>query len=360
MPIRKDPISGIYRLDLRAPSGERIRRSTGTKDRQAAQEYHDRLKAELWRQDKLGEEADRTFDEAALRFLKLYANARDYRNKVRHVAYWREQFRNRTVRSLTAGDVMDAAPTHQLRSGRPAVPLAPATINRYVATMGRILSLCSEWGWIRKAPKLTIHEEPETRVRWEPRPVIVRLIKAMTVRWMQELSLFAVATGMRQSEITSLTWAQVDMAKQHAYVTAPGAKSKKARAVPLNADAMEVLRHRRGLHPTLVFTRSSTPDRGAIPIQEVDRRVLGRACTVVGIQDFHFHDFRHTWASWHVQSGTPLLVLKELGGWKKLEMVLKYAHLAPDHLASHANAVTFWSQPDAQKEKPPLEAVSTT
>ncbi|CAM3940673.1 hypothetical protein [Bordetella bronchialis] len=53
-------------------------------------------------------------------------------------------------------------------------------------------------------PKLTTYEEPETRVRWEPKQVIVRLIR-MTVRWMQELSLFAVATGMRQSEITTLT-----------------------------------------------------------------------------------------------------------------------------------------------------------
>lgn len=357
MPIRKDPASGVWRLDLRTPGGERIRRSTGTTDRKAAQEYHDRLKAELWRQDKLGEEPDRMFDEAALRFLKLYASARDIRNKMRHVAYWRDQFRNRTVRSLTAGDIMDSAPTHITRPERPAEPLAPATINRYIATMRRILSLCGEWGWISKVPKLTAYEEPETRVRWETKPVVVRLIRSMTVRWMQELSLFAVATGMRQSEITSLTWSQVDMVRQHAHVTAAGAKSKKARAVPLNADAMQVLRQRKGLHPTLVFTRSEVPDREAIEIQEVDRRVLARACAAVNIEDFHFHDFRHTWASWHVQSGTPLLVLKELGGWKKIEMVLKYAHLAPDHLSHHASAVTFWSQHDSEKEKPPARAV---
>lgn len=357
MPIRKDPASGIWRLDLRTPSGSRIRRSTGTADRKAAQEYHDRLKAELWRQDKLGEEPDRTFDEAALRFLKLYANGRDFRNKLRHVAWWRDQFQNRSIRSLTAGDVMDAAPTHQIRPGRPAAALAPATINRYVATMGRILSLCGEWGWISKVPKLTAFEEPETRVRWESRATIARLLHNMSTEWMRELSLFAVSTGMRQGEITSLTWAQIDMRKQHAYVTAPSAKSKKARAVPLNEDAMQVLCKRQGLHPTLVFTRSAVPDREALQIQEVDRRILARACAAVGIEDFHFHDFRHTWASWHIQSGTPLLVLKELGGWKKVDMVLKYAHLAPDHLSHHANSVTFWSRHDAQKEKPPARAV---
>lgn len=48
--------------------------------------------------------------------------------------------------------------------------------------------------------------------------------------------------------------------------------------------------------------------------------------------DVHFHDLRHTWASWHVQAGTPLMVLKQLGGREHIEMVQKYAHLAPTHL----------------------------
>ena len=69
-----------------------------------------------------------------------------------------------------------------------------------------------------------------------------------------------------------------------------------------------------------------------------------KACADVGIEKFRFHDLRHTWASWHVQAGTPLLVLKELGGWETIEMVQKYAHLGQSHLAAHANVVTFWSQ----------------
>ncbi|AEC20066.1 hypothetical protein PT7_1526 [Pusillimonas sp. T7-7] len=69
------------------------------------------------------------------------------------------------------------------------------------------------------------------------------------------------------------------------------------------------------------------------------------------IEDFRFHDFRHTWASWHVQQGTPLMVLKELGGWEAIEMVQKYAHLAPSHIASHAKTVTFWSQQEPEKIK---------
>ncbi|TXL00226.1 hypothetical protein BMR02_06295 [Methylococcaceae bacterium HT1] len=55
------------------------------------------------------------------------------------------------------------------------------------------------------------------------------------------------------------------------------------------------------------------------------------------IKNFRWHDLRHTWASWHVQNGTPLNVLKDLGGWADIQIVLKYAHLSADHLAEYAN-----------------------
>jgi len=63
------------------------------------------------------------------------------------------------------------------------------------------------------------------------------------------------------------------------------------------------------------------------------RKALERA----GIENFTWHGLRHTWASWHVQNGTPLNVLQELGGWSSYEMVQRYAHLAPDHLSDYAN-----------------------
>ena len=48
---------------------------------------------------------------------------------------------------------------------------------------------------------------------------------------------------------------------------------------------------------------------------------------------------RHTWASWHRQSGTPTHELQRLGGWRSSVMVERYAHLAPDHLAKAANRI---------------------
>lgn len=65
------------------------------------------------------------------------------------------------------------------------------------------------------------------------------------------------------------------------------------------------------------------------------RAALKRA----GIDDFRFHDLRHTWASWLIQSGVPLSVLQEMGGWESIEMVRRYAHLAPNHLTEHAKQI---------------------
>ena len=55
------------------------------------------------------------------------------------------------------------------------------------------------------------------------------------------------------------------------------------------------------------------------------------------VADFRWHDLRHTWASWHVQNGTPLFALQELGGWESPEMVRRYAHLSAEHLAPYAD-----------------------
>lgn len=353
MPIRKNASSGIWWIDIRAQGVPRIRRSTGTTDRQAAQEYHDRIKAELWRSAKFGEEPDHTFDEAALGMLKLAEGQTSYDKKVLHVTYWRSVIgENTPVRSLTAGKIMQGLPTHTTNKHRKATPLEPATKNRYLATIKRILNLAHAWGWIDRVPKLSRFDEPDKRVRWEPPSVIAKVLEALTLEWMRDICLVAVATGMREDELRSLEPSHVDLPRGNAWVVSENAKSGYARSVPLNADAIEVLQRRLLKAKKYVFERPSV-DGKTRKISQVDARCLRRACEVAGIEDFHFHDFRHTWASWHAQNGTPLMVLKDLGGWETIEMVQRYAHLSPSHLAHHAQTVTFWSQQD-QKEKTPL------
>ena len=80
-----------------------------------------------------------------------------------------------------------------------------------------------------------------------------------------------------------------------------------------------------------------------------------KALKRVGIENFRWHDLRHTWASWLVQNGTPLYELQEMGGWKSASMVRRYAHLAPANLAKHAQVVgkllegTNLAQPKAEQ-----------
>ena len=73
------------------------------------------------------------------------------------------------------------------------------------------------------------------------------------------------------------------------------------------------------------------------PIRQVSTKAWYHALERAGIQDFRWHDLRPTWASWHVQSGTPLFALHELGGWESPELVRRYAHFSAEHLARYAD-----------------------
>ena len=122
------------------------------------------------------------------------------------------------------------------------------------------------------------------------------------------------------------------------------------------------MRKLKGNHPDRVFTCKGKPirrancaawrkalDRAGIrpynPPMNCSKGLLAKYPTKelreYKYHDFRWHDLRHTWASWHVQSGTPLLVLKELGAWKSFEMVQRYAHLGSSHIAEYADNISI-------------------
>ncbi|CAH5607543.1 Tyrosine recombinase XerD [Enterobacter cloacae] len=158
--------------------------------------------------------------------------------------------------------------------------------------------------------------------------------------------IFALATGLRRSNIIDLEWQQVDMQRKVAWVNPENAKAGKAIGVALNDTACKVLRDQIGKSSRWVFvhTKPSTrPDKTVTPAvrkMRVDDNGAWRiGLAKAGIEDFRFHDLRHTWASWLIQSGVPLSVLQEMGGWESIEMVRRYAHLAPKHLSEHARKI---------------------
>jgi integrase len=158
---------------------------------------------------------------------------------------------------------------------------------------------------------------------------------------------FSLATGLRQSNVTHLEWSQVDLGRRLAWIHADQAKGKRDLAVPLSDAAVAVLRRQLGAHAKWAF-----PYRGGAIKQPTQVAWLA-AVKAAGLGDFHWHDLRHTWASWHVQNGTPLAVLQELGGWRDLKMVLRYAHLAPGHLAPYAGNSGLAKPQDVEIDQAP-------
>ncbi|MGV6989616.1 tyrosine-type recombinase/integrase [Testudinibacter sp. P80/BLE/0925] len=327
--------SGIWWIDFRTPSGQRIRRSAKTTEKKLAQEYHDKLKYEAWKVDQLNKKPERTIEEALIRFLETSTGQKDMETKIRHTEYWRSVLSGRTLSSLTTDDILNNLPTHKASTKE---KLSPSTQNRYRTSIMRALSLAHKAGWIDSIPYVPKNPEPKVRVRWITKEEAFRLVESLNLGWMKDVCSFALMTGARMTEILSLTWDKIDFARNIAIVTSDVAKSGKARPLPLSRDAIALLKQKRAERISdFVFHRG----KGKF-ISEIDREDFQRALTRANIQDFRFHDLRHTWASWHVQNGTPLMVLKELGGWETVEMVKRYAHLNASHLLSYANVGMFW------------------
>lgn len=111
-------------------------------------------------------------------------------------------------------------------------------------------------------------------------------------------------------------------------------KTKRAIPVPLNSLAQDIVAKQKGKHPIYVFTYQGEP------VSRCNNHAWRKALIRARIKDFRWHDLRHTWASWHVQSGTSLHELQQLGGWSDYDTVLRYAHLSSDHLQKAAERVS--------------------
>lgn len=343
MSIRKRKGSDIWHIDIRTPGGERVRQSAGTTNRKEAQEYHDKLKHELWRVGKMGERPVYTWDEAAVRLLKESAHLADYQNRIAIISHFRPFFAGRALSSITRDEIHKALPQWDRRCKTEQKPVARATKNKFLATMRIMLKLAAEkWEWIDRAPKLDDLKLANRRVRWITKAEAQRLIRTINVEWMRDVAILGFATGLRRANLLCLEWSQVDLANRRAWIHPDQAKARKPIGIPLNDDAIETIRRWIGKHERFVFIRNGNP----IPRDGWNSGQWDGQCAKAGIENFRFHDVRHTWASWHVQAGTPLNRLMELGGWAKYEHVLRYAHLAPDHLAEHAKMVTIWAQPE--------------
>jgi integrase len=307
-----------------------LQQSTGTTDKRQAQQVHDRLKAARWEQERLGVRPQHTWEEAVVRWLletKHKATHEDDKAKLR----WLDPF----LGGKHLEDI-DRTLIDRIKFGREKISTA-ATTNRYLALIRAILKrACDEWEWLERVPKFKLYREAEGRVRALTPQEFQALLKELPTH-LADMAIFAVATGLRQANVKGLQWQYVNLGQQHAWVPGSQHKNGKPHAVPLNDMAMAVLRRQVGQHPTNVFTF-----RGK-PIANVNTKAWTGALGRAGIEDFRWHDLRHTFATWHRQAGTPTHELQRLGGWKTGAMVERYAHVAPEALQGAANRLDAFS-----------------
>lgn len=315
----------IWWVDIAAPNGERIRETTGTANKALAQEFHDKLKHELWRIAKLGDRPRRTWNEAVIRWLKEQSHKATIETDKIHLRWLDAHLGGKYL------DTINRAMIDRLTDARIAEGVSNASVNRVLEVLRAILrKSINEWEWLDRAPQVRMLKEPTRRIRFLTREEAQRLLAALPEH-LADMAAFSLATGLRRSNVTGMEWSQVDVVKRLAWIHPDQAKARKAIPVPLNAEAVLLIRKQIGKHPTHVFSYKGKP------IYQVSTKAWYKALERAGIEDFRWHDLRHTWASWHVQNGTPLFALQELGGWESPEMVRRYAHLAADHLAPYAD-----------------------
>jgi integrase len=326
MAIRKR--GAVWWIDFTAPSGERIRRSAETGDKTEAHEYHDRLKAEAWRKDKLDEAPPRTWNDAVVRWCAEQAHkatAEEDKSKLR----WLDRHLGGKPLDAINRDMIERVTRAKQTDG-----CSNATVNRTLALVRAILRKCArEWQWLDRAPAVRMLKEPTRRVRYLTHEEADRLLADLPSH-LRDMAAFSLESGLRAANVTGLRWSAVDLDRKMAWVHPDEAKARKAIPVPLNGEAMSILQKQVGKHRDYVFTFKGQP------VRQLSTAAWYKALKRAGIENFRWHDLRHTWASWHVQSGTPLHVLQELGGWASYAMVQRYAHLAADHLAPWAERLT--------------------
>jgi len=324
MSLYKRDDSPYWWIKLTRRNRRPLQQSTGTTDKLKAQELHDKLKASLWDQERLGIKPKHSWREAVVRWLDETAEKATHEEDRRKL-FWLHPFLGDLNLDDVTLDVIDRVKAAKLKEA------SKATTNRYLALVRAILIRArDEWEWVDKVPKVKLFKETNSRERSLTVEQAKRLLDELPEH-QREVVLFALATGLRQRNVLRLEWGQINLEQRHAWIHGWQSKNRRPISVPLNDAAVAVLERQKGKHPTRVFTY-----RGK-PLNQANTRAWQAARQRAGIEDFRWHDLRHTWATWQRQAGTPTHELQRLGGWRTGAMVERYAHLAPDQLAVAAS-----------------------
>lgn len=315
---------------IERPGMKPLRESTGTDNKQLADKWLTNKKQELWKERELGIKPDKLFVDFVDVFLeeKRVVDRRkqstlDGYEKL--LNWWVVQFKGKNLREITQTLIVDTIKIKEKEK------VAGATCNRYLAVLRTLLNLAhGKHQLIASVPTFFMYQEPKARVRWLKPWEIVRLLNALPPH-LRDMAEFSLATGLRQGNVKGLRWSEVDVVART--VTIEGIKMKNGEtfSLPLSQVAVDVLVKQIGKHSEAVFTYNGKP------ISYISNEVWKKALEVAGIENFRWHDLRHTWATMLIQAGVPSKSLQVLGAWETPSMVDKYAHMDTDSLRPFAD-----------------------
>lgn len=309
-----------------------LRQSTKTSNKQLANELLEIEKKRVWRQDKLGIMPDRLFTDFADEFLEAQAKAKGLKASTVEtyeslLNWWKPALKGLNLRQITQTVIVEKIKLKE-ESGA-----SNATCNRHLAFLRSLLNVArKKYKLIDDVPTFFLYREPKARVRWLKPHEVVRLLDALPAH-VRDMAEFSLATGLRQGNVLTMTWGEVDLVSKRLTIEGIKMKNGDPLALPINDTAMQVLTRQVGKHAEAVFTY-----RGK-PITSISNETWKRALEKADIKDFRWHDLRHTWASMLIQAGVPAKALQVLGAWETPSMVDKYAHQDTDSLRPYAGVL---------------------
>jgi len=322
----------LYRRKSQGPywirisvAGRKIRKSTGTTDKEAAQEFEQRERERAWRELKLGDRSRVLWREAAARW--LLETRKRTKTKDEYMLAWLGGHLDNVALGLIDRDQLEV-----LRRALRDEGSGESNIDRYMALMRAILRKSrDEWNYVTHIPKVPMFGQRHFEPRWLSRAEFERL-KSELPPHLKLAAEFAVLTGLRMRSMLQLTWERIDVERHRAWIPVTHMKGKRTFGFPLSTAAMKVLQQCHEMHPTgkHVFQYKGEP------YDDCNGAAFQKAVARAGLAPLRWHDLRHTFASWAVQNGLSLQELMQLGDWRSYSMVLRYAHLAPDQLQSAA------------------------
>jgi integrase len=301
--------------------GQRIRESIGP-SRKGAEKVIAKKKAEIAENKFLDVRKDPdpiTFHEFAKEYLawsKANKKPLTVRCEIFFVREFEEEFGSTNIQEITTWQI-------EKWKVKKKEHLKPASINREISLLKHMFTKAAEWGKVKENPTIRVKclKCNNKRVRFLMPDEVHRLL-SNCADYLKPIVIAAVHTGVRKGEILGLKWEQVDF--HHRIISLFDTKNHEGRDIPMD-ETVKVLLTGMEKKNTHVFLKEGQP----LKFVDVSFKTAVRKS---GIEDFHFHDLRHTFASNLVmQEGVELNDVRELLGHKNMSMTFRYAHLSPKH-----------------------------